>query len=112
MSAAYGGQILLLQETGDLVDRQLPEGVSLRDLGQHRLKGLSIPEHLFQVCAKGLVQNFPPLPTQSITRHNLPAQLSEFIGRQKEIEQVKELLNQHRLVTLTGSGGWGRRAWA
>jgi predicted ATPase/class 3 adenylate cyclase len=108
MSAVHGGQIVVSQESADLVRRDLPDGVTLKDLGDHRLKGMLLPEHLFQVCAVGLPQNFPPLATLEVNRNNLPVQLSDFIGRQKEIKQLKGLLAQHRLVTLTGSGGVGK----
>lgn len=107
-SAASGGQILLSQETADLVLRQLPEGVSLKDMGEHRLKGMDWLEHLYQVCAPGLVQDFPPLATMITHPNNLPLQVTSFIGREREIAAVCGLLKEHRLVTLTGSGGVGK----
>ena len=107
-SVAYGGQILLSQETADLVARQLPEGVTIKDLGEHRLKGLQWPEHLYQVKALGLVEEFPPLPTTITHPNNLPLQLTSFIGREKEITEICSLVKDHRLVTLTGSGGTGK----
>lgn len=107
-SVAFGGQILLSQETADLVRRILPEGVSLKDLGEHRLKGMEWHEHLYQVYAPDLLQDFPPLATAITHPNNLPVQLSSFIGREKEIAAVIELLAKHRLVTLTGSGGVGK----
>jgi predicted ATPase/class 3 adenylate cyclase len=108
MSAANGGQILLSEETADLVKRKLPEGVTLKDLGENRLKGMEWLEHLYQVCALGLLWEFPPLATSAAHPHNLPAQLTSFIGRAKEIDEVCRLLESHRLVTLTGSGGTGK----
>ena len=108
MSAAQGGQILLSEETADLVKRKLPEGVTLKDLGENRLKGMEWLEHLYQVCAFGLPQEFPPLATSAAHPHNLPLQLTSFIGRAKEIDEVCRLLESHRLVTLTGSGGTGK----
>jgi predicted ATPase/class 3 adenylate cyclase len=108
MSAAHGGQILISQETSDLVDHQLPNGVMLKDLGEHRLKGIEILEHLFQVCAPDLAQDFPPLATTISHPHNLPLQLTSFIGREREVAEVSALLEKHRLVTLTGSGGTGK----
>jgi predicted ATPase/class 3 adenylate cyclase len=108
-SVASGGQILLSQETADLVARKLPEGVSLKDLGEHRLKGMQWLEHLYQACAPGLPSSFPPLAT-AITHpdHNLPLQMTSFIGREKEMAVVKSLLHSARLVTLTGPGGTGK----
>jgi predicted ATPase len=107
-SAAHGGQILLSQETADLVLRKLPEGVTLRDMGEHRLKGMQWLEHLYQVCAPGLPLDFPPLATATIHPHNLPVTITSFIGREREIAAVVDLLRKHRLVTLTGSGGVGK----
>ncbi len=108
MSAAHGGQILLSAETAELVDHQLPESVSLKDLGEHRLKGMALPEHLFQANALGLPQDFPPLSSTITHPNNLPVRLTSFIGREKELETIRSLLSQHRLVTLTGTGGTGK----
>ena len=108
MSAGHGGQILLSQEAMDLVERSLPASVRLKDLGKHHLKGLSLPEHLYQVLAPGLVEDFPPLASSLHPPNNLPNQISSFIGRETEIADVTSLISQHRLVTLTGSGGTGK----
>ena len=108
MSAAHGGQMLLSQETADLVDRELSDGVSLKDQGEHHLKGLKRLEHLYQVLAPGVALEFPSLASGVDNPNNLPTQLTSFIGREKEIEIVGELLRKSRLVTLTGSGGVGK----
>jgi predicted ATPase/class 3 adenylate cyclase/DNA-binding CsgD family transcriptional regulator len=108
MSVAYGGQILISAETTELVNHQLPDGTSLKDLGEHRLKGLSRPEHLFQVIAPDLLQEFPALESAISHPNNLPLQMTSFVGRENEIAAVRRLLADHRLVTLTGSGGAGK----
>jgi len=108
MSTAYGGQILLSNTSADLLVDEMPSGVSLRDMKQHRLKGLLNPEHLWQVVAPGLAQEFPALQTLNSIPNNLPLQLTSFIGREKEIAEIKDLVEQNRLVTLTGSGGVGK----
>ena len=108
MSAAHGGQVLCSQETADLVERDLPANVTLRDLGEHYMKGMAIPEHLHQVCAADLPADFPPLANALNHPNNLPAQLTSFVGRQKEVAAVSDLLAEHRLVTLTGTGGTGK----
>jgi predicted ATPase/class 3 adenylate cyclase/DNA-binding CsgD family transcriptional regulator len=108
MSVAYGGQILLSAETAELVDHQLPDGVSLKDLGEQRLKGMARSEHLFQVVVSDLLQEFPPLETTITHPNNLPLQMTSFIGRENEIVEIRRLLAGHRLVTLTGSGGTGK----
>jgi predicted ATPase/DNA-binding SARP family transcriptional activator len=106
--AAHGGQILLSATTRELVMDDLPEGVGLRDLGEHRLKDLTRPSRLFQVTAADLPADFPP--PRSLDRHpnNLPVQLTSFVGRDREITDVKERLMSVRLVTLTGPGGVGK----
>src|SRR5512139_1346334 len=108
MSTAYGGQVLLSSSTVELVRGDLPAGVTLRDMGEHRLKGLLNPEHLWQLVAPELRQDFPPLPSLNAIPNNLPVQLTSFIGREKDIAEVKRLLSASRLVTLTGSGGAGK----
>jgi len=108
MSAGHGGQILISVEVTELMRGYLPAGVTLRDLGQHRMKGMTQLEHLFQVVVPDLPANFPPLVTPDSSPNNLPVQLTSFIGRQKEMAEIKGLLNAARLVTLTGSGGCGK----
>jgi class 3 adenylate cyclase/DNA-binding XRE family transcriptional regulator len=108
MAAGYGGQILLSAAARELVWNQLPPHVSLRDLGTHQLKDITRPEHVFQVVASDLPSNFPPLRTLERWSNNLPAQLTSFIGREKESAEIKQLLANHRLTTLTGPGGTGK----
>ena len=108
MSAGHGGQILISQTVAELVRSALPEGVTLRDLGQHRMKGLSQLERLSQVCVLDLLQDFPPLKTLDDRPNNLPAQLTAFIGRESEINEVRQRLASARLLTLIGPGGAGK----
>jgi predicted ATPase/class 3 adenylate cyclase len=108
MSAAYGGQVLLSNPTAELVRGELPSDVTLRDMGEHRLKGLLNPEHLWQLVAPDLRQDFPALQSLNAIPNNLPMQLTSFIGREREIAEVRQELTEHRLVTLTGSGGTGK----
>ena len=110
ISAGSGGQVLLTQATCELVRDDLPCGASLLDLGEHRFRDLIHPEHIFQLEAPGLEADFPPLKTLDAFPHNLPIQLTSFIGREAEIARIKQLLtaDAHRLVTLTGSGGTGK----
>jgi predicted ATPase/class 3 adenylate cyclase len=108
MSVAYGGQVLLSNASAELLHHELPEGITLRDLKEHRLKGLLVPEHLWQIVAPDLQQDFPPLSSLNEIPNNLPLQLTTFIGREKEINQIKKRLENNRLVTLTGSGGVGK----
>ena len=108
MSAGHGGQTLLSLATRDMVWNQLPGGATLADFGERRLKDLFHPEHIYQLDIPGLTSVFPPLKTLEGYRHNLPAQLTSFIGREKEIAEVKRLVRANRLTTLIGPGGTGK----
>jgi len=107
-AAAHGGQVLLSGATRDLVARSLPQGVLLRDLGEHRLKDLDRPEHLYQLVIPGLGIDFPPPRTLTVRTANLPPELTSFVGRRRELEELGALLSEARLVTLTGPGGTGK----
>jgi predicted ATPase/class 3 adenylate cyclase len=107
-AAGHGGQVLLSEATRVLAEPALPEGVTLRDLGQRRLKDLSRPEHIRQLVIAGLPADFPPLRTLDATPNNLPTQLSSFLGRERELDEVANLLQEARLLTLTGPGGTGK----
>src|SRR5713101_1591906 len=110
MSAAHGGQVLLSQTTRDLVEHDLPEGLSLRDLGEHHLKDLEQAVHLYQAVITGLPADFPPLRTHDRRSDTLPVQLTPLIGREHEVTAVVRLLRREkvRLVTFTGPGGTGK----
>lgn len=108
MSVAHGGQILLAHSTSELVRDALPAGVSLRDMGQHHLKGLLQPENLWQVVAPDLPADFPALSSLSSPTNNLPTQLTTFIGRERQLKDAQEKLNAARLLTLVGPGGTGK----
>ena len=108
MSAGHGGQVLVSAATQELLLEDFPVEVSLRDLGERRLKDLIHPEHIYQLVCADLPAEFPPLKTLDAYRHNLPTQLNTFIGREKEITEIKQAILNHRLVTLTGIGGTGK----
>jgi predicted ATPase/class 3 adenylate cyclase len=108
MSAGHGGQILISQAVVDLLHGTLPSGVTLRDMGQHHLKGLKQVEHLYQLVQEDLPQDFPPLVTLNETPNNLPVHLTSFVGRQREIDAVWQLLATNRLLTLSGPPGTGK----
>lgn len=108
MAAGHGGQVLLSVETANLVRGDLPGDLRLRDLAEHRMKGLAQLEHLYQLVAPDLPADFPPLATQITIPNNLPTPATSFIGRERELAEVKRLLAGTRLLTLTGSGGTGK----
>ena len=108
MSAGHGGQVLLSSATRELARDMLPTDTELLDLGEKRLKDLLRPEHLYQLNASGLPVDFPHLRTLDFFPNNLPIQLTTFVGREKGITELKQELDEHRLVTLTGSGGTGK----
>ncbi len=107
-SLAHGGQVLLSATTAALVRGELPDEASLQDLGLHRLRDLTIPERVFQLDHPGLRASFPPLASLDAFRHNLPVQLTSFIGRAAELATVTDLVHEHRLVTIIGAGGAGK----
>ena len=106
-AAAHGGQVLVSETCGALVGGALPDGLRLADLGRHRLKDLQ-PERLCQVEADGLPATFPPIRSLDAHPNNLPTQLTTFVGREREIAEAAALLEQTRLLSLTGPGGTGK----
>jgi predicted ATPase/class 3 adenylate cyclase len=107
-AAASGDQILVSAATAALAVEALPRGLTLRDLGTHQLRDLSRPQQLFQLVGEGLPDEFPPPRTLGAHATNLPSQPTPFIGREREVAEIVELLREHRLVTLTGPGGVGK----
>jgi predicted ATPase/class 3 adenylate cyclase len=109
-AVGYGGQVLVSSSTMALVGDSLPPGTSVLDLGSHRLKDLGRPEVIFQLVAEDLDEQFPPLRSldSPALLSNLPVQLTSFVGRDHELNQVRTLVEESRLVTLTGAGGSGK----
>jgi predicted ATPase/class 3 adenylate cyclase len=108
-SAGHGGQILASESTLALVERHPPDGVTFRDLGDHRLKDLLDAERIHQVEHAGLDIEFPPLKTLTTRPNNLPTQTSVFLGRDRELAKISEVFDSGaRLLTLIGPGGIGK----
>ena len=108
MSVGHGGQVLCSRPTAELAGDALPEGCSLVDLGEQRLRDLSRPEVVFQVVHPELRSDFPRLQSLDAFPGNLPVQLTSFVGRDEVVSGVAKALTESRLVTLTGVGGVGK----
>jgi predicted ATPase/class 3 adenylate cyclase len=108
LAAGHGGQTLLSAVTDELVRAHLPPGAELRDMGEWRLKDLTSLEHIYQLLVPDLPAKFPPLKALEAFRTNLPVQLTSFVGREKEMAAIKQLITENRLTTLTGPGGTGK----
>ncbi len=105
---AHGGQILISDVARALAAEQMPEGSSILDLGEHRLRDLAQIERVYQLVHPDLPKDFPPIRSLSNQPNNLPQQVTSFIGREKEITEVSKLLKSNKLVTLLGTGGTGK----
>jgi predicted ATPase/class 3 adenylate cyclase len=105
---AHGGQTVMSRSTWELVRTWLPDGVTVRDMGEHGLKDLTGPERVYQVNIAGLPDDFPPLASLNAIPNNLPIQLTELVGRQGELAEVEQLLTRARLLTILAPGGAGK----
>ncbi|OBB86175.1 transcriptional regulator [Mycobacterium colombiense] len=106
---AHGGQTVLSGATESLIVDRLPDDVWLAELGSYPLRDLPRPERVVQLCHPDLRNGFPPLRVRTVVAsHNLPAQLTSFVGRQAQMEELRQVITANRLVTLTGAGGAGK----
>lgn len=108
LRAGHGGQLLVSEAGAAWLDPGLPADMDLVDLGRHRLPGVTGPETIRQLRAPGWKEHFPPLRSMAMAASNLPVQLTTFLGREVELLEVGKLVDEHRLVTLTGPGGAGK----
>lgn len=108
LEVAHGGQALVSHATYHLLPDELPCEITLSDLGEHRLRNLRRAARIYQLRHPDLPGDFPALRSLDALPHNLPMQLTSFIGREREIAEVERLLSENRLLTLTGAGGGGK----
>jgi predicted ATPase/class 3 adenylate cyclase len=108
VGVGHGGQIVVSDVTASLVGSNLSDSVEFVPLGEHRLRDLAAPLAVFQLAAPGLRSAFPPLRTLAALPGNLPAELSSFVGRARDVEEIRVLVAEARVVTLTGVGGVGK----
>jgi hypothetical protein len=110
--AANGGQVLVSEaaiEAGFASD--LPSEAYVEDLGEHRLASLARPYRLYQLAHPDLPHDFPPLRVLDNRPNNLPDQVTDFVGRQREIADVVNTLRSSRLCTITGLPVSARPDW-
>lgn len=112
LAVGHGGQTLLSGVAAEIVGGTLPSDCELRDLGNHRLKDLRSPEHIFQIVHPRLRADFPALRSLEARPNNIPVQLTSFVGRERELNDVRKLHADGRLITLTGPGGSGKTRFA
>jgi predicted ATPase/class 3 adenylate cyclase len=108
MSVGHGGQVLVSGATENILRDQLPHTLALRDMGVHNLKDMTQPVQVFQLVAADLPADFRPLRTIDFHPNNLPCQLTSFVGREKELTDMKKLLHDAHMLTLIGTGGTGK----
>ena len=111
-AVGHGGQVVLSGPTYQLTADDLPPGVAVRALGTFVLKDVPRPEHLYQLDVAGLATEFPPVRAGRAAVGNLDPRLTTFVGRERELEELRSLLADCRLVTLTGPGGMGKSSLA
>jgi len=108
LAIGHGGQVLVSGATAELAQGEMPPNASLRDLGAHRLKDLALPEQVYQLLGPELKRDFPPLRSLDSLPNNLPLQVTSFIGREQEVEELSNRFEKYRLLTLAGAGGVGK----
>ncbi|MGA7272883.1 MAG: adenylate/guanylate cyclase domain-containing protein, partial [Acidimicrobiia bacterium] len=108
LDSAHGGQVLVSLTTEELARDELPDGAMLKELGRYRFRDLTEPIRVFQLVHPEIGVDFPPLRTLDARVHNLPLALTSFVGRDRELAEVEDLLARSRLVTLVGVGGSGK----
>jgi predicted ATPase/class 3 adenylate cyclase len=108
MAIAHGGQVLVSSAAASLAADDLPPAWELIDLGEHRLRDLDRPEGVYQLVATGMRRDFPPLRATGGQPTNLRPPLTTFVGRERELADLRGLLAANRLVTLVGAGGTGK----
>ena len=108
LATCHPGQVLLTKATESMLADEIPPGAALEDLGLHRLKDLTRPEHVFQLNSLARPTSFPPIQSLTQRQTNLPHFLTNFVGRKADLSALKSLLAGSRMITLTGAGGSGK----
>jgi predicted ATPase/class 3 adenylate cyclase len=105
---AHGGQTVMSGSTFEVAQDHVPDGVTITDMGLHRLKDLTRSEHVFQLYVDDLPHSFPPLKSLDAVPNNLPVQLTDFVGRRSELDDAKRVIEDARLLTILAPGGAGK----
>ncbi len=108
LALGRGSQIIVSGATREQLEQDPIAETELIDVGVHRLRDLVRPEHLYLLRHSDLTRQSPSLSSISRVRHNLPDELSPFVGRERELADIRESVRRHRLVTIAGLGGCGK----
>jgi len=119
-SAGHGGQVLLSLATEELLRGHLPESIVVKDMGEHFLKGLTQPEHIYQVVAPALPANFPPLVTENrppstrsmpllLTKLHVPAARAGWVPRSRLFARLDQV-SGGQTALLSAPAGYGKTA--
>jgi len=108
LAIGHGGQILVAEASRQLFDQTDVREFDLVDHGEHRLPDFNRPVRVYEVLVPGLPHDYPPLRSLDVAHTNLPAQMTSFVGRERELAVLHGLLPSHRCVTLIGLGGTGK----
>ncbi len=107
-AGGHGGQVLLSEAARTLIGDRLPPAFAIRDLGRYRLKDFDVAQTIFELSAPGMAPDFPRLRLGALALTNLPSPRTSFVGRAREIAELRDLLATQHLVTLVGVGGTGK----
>ena len=107
-AAAHGGQIVVSDATRTAARAGLPMRSELKRLGEYTLKDFDDPQPLFQLVHPDLAGDLPALRALPAAAHNLPDPRTSFVGRVRELKELRQALATNRLVTVTGPGGVGK----
>lgn len=108
MSIASGGQVIFSKNVLDTAKDSFPSDLDYNDLGRRSLKDFTYPINLFELTGDDIQSDFPPLNSIDVRPNNIPVSSTAFIGREKELKEIRDNLDNNRLITLIGIGGTGK----
>ncbi len=108
LSVTHGGQVLCTDATERVARDRLPSEYGFNDLGEWALKDIEQPLRIYQLSFPGMLALYASPSSRTLVPNNLPEELSSFVGRKNELQQVKKLLHDARLLSIVGPGGVGK----